>query len=276
MVQRSTLPIYQRQVFTAPVFGTNAADGATAGTTVFEDESVRIWHQSDEVLILSLKTKMHVIGAGVIAGLSKAIAEAEANYKGLVIWSADAANGGAFSAGADLQSMLPLFMSGGVKLIEPEVAKLQQAHQALKYANVPVVAAVSGLALGGGCELMLHAAKRVASIESYIGLVEVGVGLIPAGGGLKEAAVRAAADAKGGDLLQFLKNSFMHAATAAVSKSAIEARKMGYLSASDVIVFNEACNTRVFLYTSFLLQCNIFSHRSAKRNSSPTLQETTT
>ncbi len=238
MVQRSTLPIYQRQVFTAPVFGTNAADGATAGTTVFEDESVRIWHQSDEVLILSLKTKMHVIGAGVIAGLSKAIAEAEANYKGLVIWSADAANGGAFSAGADLQSMLPLFMSGGVKLIEPEVAKLQQAHQALKYANVPVVAAVSGLALGGGCELMLHAAKRVASIESYIGLVEVGVGLIPAGGGLKEAAVRAAADAKGGDLLQFLKNSFMHAATAAVSKSAIEARKMGYLSASDVIVFN--------------------------------------
>ena len=101
-----------------------------------------------------------------------------------------------------------------------------------------MVAAVSGLALGGGCELMLHAARRVASIESYIGLVEVGVGLIPAGGGLKEAAVRAAADAKGGDLLQFLKHSFTHAATAAVSKSAIEARKMGYLSASDVIVFN--------------------------------------
>ena len=238
MVQRSTLPTYDLQVFRAPVFGAGAADGATAGTTVFEDESVRIWHQDDEVLILSLKTKMHVIGAGVIAGLSKAIAEAEANYKGLVIWSADAASGGVFSAGADLQSMLPLFMSGGVKLIEPEVAKLQQAHQALKYANVPVVAAVSGLALGGGCELMLHAAKRVASIESYIGLVEVGVGLIPAGGGLKEAAVRAAADAKGGDLLQFLKNSFTHAATAAVSKSAIEARKMGYLSASDVIVFN--------------------------------------
>ena len=237
-VQRSILPSYDRQVFRAPVFGAGAADGATAGTTVFDDESVRIWHQGDEVLILSLKTKMHVIGAGVIAGLSKAIAEAEANFKGLVIWSSDAANGGAFSAGADLQSMLPLFMAGGVKLIEPEVTKLQQAHQALKYANVPVVAAVSGLALGGGCELMLHAAKRVALIESYIGLVEVGVGLIPAGGGLKEAAVRAAADAKGGDLLQFLKTSFTHAATAAVSKSAIEARKMGYLSASDVIVFN--------------------------------------
>ncbi|MFI4941263.1 MAG: enoyl-CoA hydratase/isomerase family protein, partial [Burkholderiales bacterium] len=221
-----------------PVLGEGAADGKTAGTTVFEDESVRIWHQGDEVLILSLKTKMHVIGAGVINGLLKAIDEAEKNFKGLVIWSADAAEGGAFSAGADLQSMLPVFMSGGVSAIEPEVAKLQQAHQSLKYANVPVVAAVAGLALGGGCELLMHAAKRVASIESYIGLVEVGVGLVPAGGGLKEAAVRAAADAKGTDILQFLKNYFLNAATAVVSKSAIEAQKMGYLSADDVIVFN--------------------------------------
>lgn len=237
-VARSELAVYQRQAFRAPVLGEGAADGKTAGTTVFEDESVRIWHQNDDVLILSLKTKMRVIGAGVINGLAKAIAEAEKHYKGLVIWSADAAEGGAFSAGADLQSMLPVFMSGGVKAIEPEVAKLQQAHQALKYANVPVVAAVAGLALGGGCELMMHAAKRVASIESYIGLVEVGVGLIPAGGGLKEAAVRAAADAKGNDILQFLKNYFTNAATAAVSKSALEAQKMGYLSEDDVIVFN--------------------------------------
>jgi 3-hydroxyacyl-CoA dehydrogenase len=237
-VARSELAVYQRQVFRAPVLGEGAPDGKTAGTTVFEDESVRIWHQGDEVLILSLKTKMHVIGSGVINGLDKAIAEAEKNYKGLVIWSADAAEGGAFSAGADLQSMLPVFMSGGVKAIEPEVARLQQSHQSLKYANVPVVAAVAGLALGGGCELLLHAAKRVASIESYIGLVEVGVGLVPAGGGLKEAAVRAAADAKGNDILQFLKTYFTNAATAAVSKSAIEAQKMGYLSADDVIVFN--------------------------------------
>ncbi|HCE10100.1 MAG TPA: 3-hydroxyacyl-CoA dehydrogenase [Oxalobacteraceae bacterium] len=235
---RSELAVYQRQAFRAPVLGEGAADGKTAGSTVFEDESVRIWHQNDDVLILSLKTKMHVIGQGVINGLSKAIEEAEKNYKGLVIWSPDAADGGAVSAGADLQSMLPVFMSGGIKAIEPEVVRLQQAHQALKYASVPVVAAVSGLALGGGCELMLHAAKRVASIESYIGLVEVGVGLIPAGGGLKEAAVRAANDAKGNDILQFLKNYFTHAATAAVSKSALEAQKMGYLSADDVIVFN--------------------------------------
>lgn len=237
-IPRSNLPVYQRQAFRAALVGDNGANGHTAGTTVFEDESVRIWHQDDEVLVLSFKTKMHVIGAGVTAGIKRAIEEAEQSYKGLVIWHADAAEGGAFSAGADLQSMLPLFMSGGVKAIEPEVVKLQQAHQALKYANVPVVAAVAGLALGGGCELLLHAAKRVASIESYIGLVEVGVGLIPAGGGLKEAAARAANDARGNDILQFLKNYYMNAATAAVSRSALEAQTMGYLKSDDIIVFN--------------------------------------
>ncbi|MQR00420.1 3-hydroxyacyl-CoA dehydrogenase/enoyl-CoA hydratase family protein [Glaciimonas soli] len=237
-VARSELPVYQRQIFRAPVVGEGVADGATAGTTFFEDDSVRIWHQNDDVLVISFKTKMHTIGPGVIAGLKMAIAEAEKNFKGLVIWHADAANGGAFSAGADLQSMLPLFMSGGAKAIEPMVAELQQAFLNLKYASVPVVAAVAGLTLGGGCELSLHAAKRVVAMESYIGLVEVGVGLIPAGGGLKEAALRAAHDAKGNDILQFLKNYFLNAATAVVSKSAIEAKKLGYLKSSDVIVFN--------------------------------------
>jgi 3-hydroxyacyl-CoA dehydrogenase len=237
-VPQSDLPVYARQAFRAPLTGNGAAGGSTAGTTFFEDEAVRIWHQDDDVLILSFKTKMHVIGQGVIDGLGKALAEAERNFKGLVIWHADAAEGGAFSAGADLQSMLPLFMSGGVKAIEPVVSQLQQAHQRLKYANVPVVAAVAGLALGGGCELLLHSARRVASMESYIGLVEVGVGLIPAGGGLKEAALRAASEAKGNDILQFLKSGFLNAATAAVSKSALEARQLGYLKNDDIIVFN--------------------------------------
>lgn len=235
---RSDLAVYQRQVFRAPVLGAGAETGATAGVTFFEDESVRIWHQNDDVLILSFKTKMHVIGPGVVAGMEKAIAEAEKNFKGLVIWHADAAEGGAFSAGADLQAMLPLFMSGGVKAIEPAVSQLQNAHQALKYANVPVVAAVAGLALGGGCELMMHASRRVAALESYIGLVEVGVGLVPGGGGLKEAAVRGAKDAKGGDILQSLKNYFTNAAMANVSKSALEAQRMGYLGSDDVIVYN--------------------------------------
>jgi 3-hydroxyacyl-CoA dehydrogenase len=237
-VPRSSLAVYERQQFRAPVFGSGAIDGKTFGTTVFEDDSVRLWHSGDEVLVISLKTKMHVIGEGVINGLKMGLAEAEKNFKGLVIWNADAADGGAFSAGADLQAALPLFMQGGAKAMEPGIKLLQDTFMAMKYSNVPVVAAVAGLALGGGCELALHASKRVASIESYIGLVEVGVGLIPAGGGLKEAAVRAAKEAQGTDILQFLKAGFTNAATANVSKSALEAKKMGYLSASDVIVFN--------------------------------------
>ncbi len=237
-IPRSTLSVYDRQPFRAPVLGAGVADGRTAGVTFFEDESVRIWHQNDDVLVISFKTKMHVIGEGVIKGLQMAQAEAAKNFKGLVLWSADAAEGGAFSAGADLQSALPAFMQGGAKAVDPIIRELQDTFMAMKYSNVPVVAAVAGLALGGGCEMALHASKRVASIESYIGLVEVGVGLIPAGGGLKEAAVRAANAAQGNDLLQFLKGGMMNAATANVSKSALEAQAMGYLAPSDVIVFN--------------------------------------
>ena len=237
-VPRSTLSVYERQPFRAPVFGSGAADAKVAGTTVHEDDSVRIWHQDDEVLIISFKTKMHVIADGVIKGLRKAMDEASKNFKGLVIWHPDATEGGPFSAGADLQAALPLFMQGGAKAIDPVIKELQDTFMAMKYSNIPVVAAVAGLALGGGCELALHASRRVAAIESYIGLVEVGVGLVPAGGGLKEAAVRAANDAKGTDILAFLKTGFTNAAMASVSKSALEAQAMGYLKEDDVIVFN--------------------------------------
>jgi len=237
-VPRSDLAVYQRQEFRAPVLGSGEVDGRKAGTTVHEDDDVRLWHSGDEVLVISLKTKMHVISPGVIAGFRKALAEAEKNFKGLVIWSADAADSGAFSAGADLQSALPAFMAGGAKAVDPIIRELQDTFMAMKYSNVPVVAAVAGLALGGGCEMALHASKRVASIESYIGLVEVGVGLIPAGGGLKECALRAYKEAKGTDILQFLKTGFTNAATANVSKSALEAQAMGYLKEDDVIVFN--------------------------------------
>ncbi len=237
-VPRSSLPVYQRQAFRAPLVGDTTPGGATAGVTVHEDDAVRLWHQDDGVLLLSFKTKMHVMGPDVIAGLERAVTEAEQHYRALVIWHPDSAEGGAFSAGADLQAMLPMFMSGGVKAIEPLVARFQNAQMRVKYANVPVVAAVGGLALGGGCELLMHASRRVALLESYVGLVEVGIGLLPAGGGLKEIALRAAREAKGNDILQFLKNRFTQAATAAVSKSAPEAKKMGYLSKGDVIVLH--------------------------------------
>lgn len=238
-VPRSDLPVYAKQIFRAPLVGENVPTGHTGGSTVFEDESVRLWTvaQQPDVLILSLKSKMHTIGPGVVAGMLKAIDLAEQSYKGLVIWSPDEP----FSAGADLAAMLPVFMSGGVKAIGEEEKKLQDAFMRLKYAQVPVVSAVSGLALGGGCEMLLHSAKRVASLESYIGLVEVGVGLLPGAGGLKEGAIRAglAAQAAGSsDVLPWLKGWFTNAAMANVAKSALEARAMGWLTAGDVIVFN--------------------------------------
>jgi 3-hydroxyacyl-CoA dehydrogenase len=244
-VGRSELPVYARQIFRAPLLGEGAPTGHNGGTTIHEDDSVRIWKldqgPASEVLVLSLKTKVHAIGPGVLAGMNKAVELAESKYRGLVIWSPD----DPFSVGADLQAMMPVFMAGGAKAIGPEVGKFQQTMMRLKYAQVPVVAAVSGMALGGGCETLLHCAKRVASLESYIGLVEVGVGLIPGGGGLKEGALRAAqaAQAAGSsgnsaDVFPFIRNWFMNAAMANVSKSALEARAMGYLLPTDTIVFN--------------------------------------
>ncbi|MGE5336838.1 MAG: 3-hydroxyacyl-CoA dehydrogenase/enoyl-CoA hydratase family protein, partial [Gemmatimonadota bacterium] len=240
-VGRSELPVYARQLFRAQLQGEGAPTGHTAGTTLHEDESARIWKldagMASEVLVFSIKSKMHAIGPGVLAGLTKAIDLAEQSYRGLVIWSPDEP----FSVGADLNAMLPVFMSGGAKAIGPEVAKFQAAMMRVKYAQVPVVAAASGMALGGGCELLLHSAKRVANLESYIGLVEVGVGLIPGGGGLKEGALRAAQAAQAAgmtDVFPFIRNWFTNAAMAKVATSALEARAMGYLLPSDIVVFN--------------------------------------
>ena len=240
-VPRSTLPVYAKQIFRAPLLGEGASSAASAGKTVFEDDSVRLWTLDSglaaEVLLLSIKTKVHAIGPGVVAGLLKAIDLAESQYRGLVVWSPD----DPFSVGDDLQALMPVFMSGGAKAIGAEEKKMQDAFMRLKYAQVPTVAAVSGMALGGGCELILHCSKAVASLESYIGLVEVGVGLIPGAGGLKEGALRGAQAAQAAgmaDVFPFIKNWFLNAAMANVSKSALEARQMGYLRGTDTIVFN--------------------------------------
>ena len=140
---------------------------------------------------------------------------------------------------ADLQSMLPAFMVGGAAAIDGAELEMQQAMLRLRYSNVPVVSAVRGLALGGGCELAVYSSKRVVAMESYIGLVEVGVGLVPGAGGLTYIARRTAENAAtstGKDLLPFLTESFTAAAMAKVGASALESRKLGYLRTSDVIV----------------------------------------
>ena len=229
------LPVYQRQIFREQLLGENAPVFETAGKTLHEDADIRLWTLDDEVLIASIKSKMHAIGPGVTEGLSRAVDLAEAQYQGLVVWSGDEP----FSVGADLQAVMPAFIAAGVAAIEDVEAEMQRVMLKLRYAQVPTVAAVRGMALGGGCELAVHCARRVAHMESYIGLVEVGVGLVPGAGGLTYIARRAAENAKastGNDLLPFLTEGFKAAAMATVGTSALESRKLGYLLDSDIVV----------------------------------------
>lgn len=235
---RSALPVYARQYFPESVHGSVQADPATAGTTVHEDDALRLWTLDHEVLIASIKTKMHTISPAVGEGLTRAVELAEQSYQGLVIWSNDEW----FSAGADLQSVLPAFMAGGALTVNGMEQELQQLMLRMRYAQVPTVAAVRGLALGGGCEMAVYSSARVVAMESYIGLVEVGVGLIPGAGGLTYIARRAAehaAHSTGKDLLPFLTEGFTAAAMAKVGTSALESRKLGYVLDSDVIVPNK-------------------------------------
>ena len=232
---RSALPVYRRQYFPESVLGAGQPEALRSGTEEFKNDEIRVWSLDGEVLIASITSKLHLISPSVVEGLLKAVDLAEQKYQGLVVWSPDEP----FSAGANLEALLPVFMKLGAKGIAPEEKKLQDAMLRLRYASVPTVAAVRGMALGGGCELAVHCARRVAHFESYVGLVEVGVGLIPGAGGLTYIARRAAeqaAAAPGVDLLSFLREGFTAAAMAKVGTSAAESRKLGYLLDSDVIV----------------------------------------
>ncbi len=239
-VAPSTLPVYQRQHFRESVVGAGAVAPLQSGTELYKNDEARVWTLDGEVAILSITAKLHLISPLVVEALLKAIEIAEAQFKGLVIWSPD----DVFSAGANLEALMPVFMKSGAKGIEPEVKKLQDAFLRMRYASVPVVAAMRGIALGGGCEMAVYAAKRVAAMETYVGLVEVGVGLVPAGGGLAYIARRGAEMASAGnsqnpantDIMKFVTDGFTHAAMAKVGTSAIESRKLGYLLWSDVIV----------------------------------------
>jgi len=235
-VAPSTLPVYQRQAFRESVLGADAPVPLKSGTEVWKNDEVRVWSNDGEVLIASITAKLHLISPAVVEGLTKALEHAEADYRGLVIWSPD----DVFSAGANLEALMPVFMKSGAKGIAPEVKKLQDLMLRIRYAAVPVVSAFRGIALGGGCELALYTHKRVAAMESYMGFVEVGVGLLPAGGGLAYVARRAAEMAAAGnanaDVFKFIVDGFTSAAMAKVGTSAIENRKLGFLLEGDVIV----------------------------------------
>jgi len=228
---RSALPVYRRQRFPDPLLGESFAQGET----VFENDGVRLWTDGDDVGVVGFKTKLHTVSDQVLDGLQEAIGIAEKKFAGLVIWQPKEP----FSAGADLAGALGLLQAGKVDAFEAMVANFQATSQRIKYSLVPVVAAVRGLALGGGCEFQMHSARTVAHLESYIGLVEAGVGLLPAGGGLKEIALRASeAAGPGGDVFAELKKTFETVAMAKVSTSAVEARELGLMRASDKVAFN--------------------------------------
>ena len=228
---RSALPVYQRQRFPDPLLGEKFAPG----TTVFENDGLRMWHDGDDVAVVSFKTKMHTVSDAVLDGLQEAVSRAERDFAGMVVWQPKEP----FSAGADLAGALGALQAGKLAEFEAMVANFQATSQRIKYSLVPVVAAVRGLALGGGCEFQMHSAKTVAHLESYIGLVEAGVGLLPAGGGLKEFAVRASdAAGPGGDVFAELKKIFEAVAMAKVSNSAVNAKELGLLRAGDKVAFN--------------------------------------
>ncbi len=251
--------VYKRQLYPPAMVGESAPEH----TVIFENEVAKFWSLKKDIGILSFKTKMHVLSYEVINSIEQALDVAESRHKALIIWQEKSP----FCAGANLYEILMGTKYGAVdkktglvgklkkKVVEtvsdlpkldddlPSVkdviAKLQKVFMRLKHGSVPTIAAVNGLALGGGCEMLLHCNKVVASLESYVGLVEVGVGVLPAGGGCKEMTLRAAEDAKGDDLLPFLSKYFENIAMGKVATSAYEMRDMGYLRSDDKIVMNE-------------------------------------
>jgi len=240
-----SLPVYQRQV--VPAWLPGQADPRVPApiadaTIVLENDAARLWTlpapHPQAILIATLKTKMHTLSPAATDTLLDAVDIAQRDFHGLVIWNGPER----FSAGADLKAMLPLLQTGGPPAIELEQRKLQTLALRLRYAPYPTVAALAGLTLGGGCELAVHCARRVAHIETYIGLVEVGVGLIPGAGGLafgaRSAAQAQARYAPQAPLLHFLQGYAQAVANAQVSTSAQQALSLGYLQPEDPIVMH--------------------------------------
>jgi 3-hydroxyacyl-CoA dehydrogenase len=189
----------------------------------------------DGVLCVEFHSKMNAIGGDTIDMLGIGVKEAEAGFAGLVVGN-DAPN---FSAGANLMLLLLEAQEGNWDEVDLMVRAFQRATTGLKYAAVPVVVAPGGLALGGGCEVALHGGHVQAAAETYMGLVEVGVGLIPAGGGTKEMLVRAIADLPSSiDPLPFVQRVFEIIGFGKVSSSGADAKRLGYLRESDGLTMN--------------------------------------
>ena len=208
------------------------------GSTVWKNSACRLYHLGDDVLGLEWYTKMGSIGGEVLEGIQRSIALAEEKYKGVVI----AGEGANFSAGANVGLIFMLAIEQDYDELDMAIRQFQSTMMRARYSAVPVVVAPHGLTLGGACELSLHADRVVPAAESYIGLVELGVGLIPGGGGTKEFTMRAADEMHEDEPETItLKNRFFNIATAKVSTSAFEAYELGILrKGRDIVSINQA------------------------------------
>jgi 3-hydroxyacyl-CoA dehydrogenase len=190
----------------------------------------------DGVLCVEFHSKMNAIGGDTIQMLHAGLKEASANFAALVVGN----EGEHFSAGANIMLLLLEAQEENWDEVDLMVRAFQNATMSLRYADVPVIVAPAGLALGGGCEVTMHGDRVQAAAESYIGLVEAGVGLIPAGGGTKEMVARAAESMPPGstDFLPPIQRAFEAIGFAKVSASAPDAQRIGYLRAVDAITMN--------------------------------------
>jgi 3-hydroxyacyl-CoA dehydrogenase len=204
---------------------------------IWKNGSCRLYDLGDDVLGLQWFTKMGSIGGDVLAGVQTAIDKAEKNYKGLVI-----ANVGAnFSAGANVGMIFMLAIEQDYDEIDMAIRMFQQTIMRIRYSSIPVVVAPHGLALGGACEMSLHADKVIPAAETYTGLVEVGIGVIPGGAGTKEFVLRASDEMHEDEPETItLKNRFLSIATAKVATSAFEAFDLGiYRKGLDEVSLNQ-------------------------------------
>ncbi|SET94420.1 3-hydroxyacyl-CoA dehydrogenase/enoyl-CoA hydratase family protein [Hymenobacter actinosclerus] len=209
------------------------------GKVLWKNAGASVLDLGDGILNVEFHSKMNALGSDVIQGLLKGVELAEKDFRGLVVGN-DAPN---FSAGANLGLVYMFALDQEYDELNLMIAQFQQAMMRMRYSSIPVVSAPHGLALGGGCELNLHADRVVAAAETYMGLVEFGVGLIPAGGGTKEMTLRTALKYEEGEPeYNLLRNTFMTVSTAKVSTSAAEAFDLGFLRRGDEIVVN---STRV-------------------------------
>lgn len=202
---------------------------------VWKNSESRIIDIGDGVINFSWHSKSYTLGSAVIEGMNKAVDLAEKNYRGLVVGH----QGPDFSLGANLGLVFMYAIEQDYDEIDFMVRAFQNSTMRLRYSSVPVVVCPQGRTLGGGCEMTLHADLVQAAAETYVGLVEVGVGLIPGGGGTKEFAKRVSDSLEEGDVeLNSLQNAFMNIATAKVATSAEEAREMKILRAHDRVSIN--------------------------------------